>query len=233
MTFCKSAVVVCLVAGLIGPLHSQVKPKPKMTIPPEKALPVKPAVCPKDNPEIICVNLCATQLSPNGQPQVSAEGPKNVKPSPPGKKMLSLESPKNHKLLLVDHDEIPVSYTKQEQIVWTCKDKEFAIIKIEKAWRPDSSSDHGRTDAPDFPFVKRDYLNKTQVAGTLLYSGTPVCEAVRQRYKYSFKVGNQSFDPHIIVTGGDGSRENGHHHEDCPPPDHGPKPEKAPVKPKL
>src|SRR6266853_138050 len=161
MTFCKGAVVVCLVAGLISPLHSQVKPKPKMTIPPEKSLPVKPAVCPKDDRRIICVDLCdlAAQMSADGEPQVSAEGPKNVKPSPPGKKMLTLESPKNHKLLLVDHDEVRVSYTKQEQIVWTCKGKEFAIIKIEKAWRPDSSSDHGRTDAPDFPFVKRDYLN--------------------------------------------------------------------------
>ena len=38
MTFCKSAVVVCLVAGLISPLHSQDKSKPKMTIPLEKAL---------------------------------------------------------------------------------------------------------------------------------------------------------------------------------------------------
>jgi hypothetical protein len=119
-----------------------------------------------------------------------------------------------------------VSYTNQQQIVWTCKDNEFAITKIEKAWFPDSSSDHGRSGAPDFPFVKRDYLNKTQSAGTLLYSGTPVCEAVNQRYKYSFKVGDKQYDPHIIVTGGEAGRpgKDGYHHEDCPHP--GPTPAK-------
>jgi len=233
MTFLRSVVVVLLAAGLITPLHSQVDPKPKLTIPPGKEIPVHPAVCPKDDPRIKCVNLCAlaAQLSPSRQPQVSAEGPK-LQPSPTEKKMLSLESPKNHKRLLRDHDEVRVSYTNQQQIVWTCKKNDFAITQIEKAWHPDSATDHGRSGAPDFPFVKRDYLKKTQSAGTLLYSGTPVCEAVGQRYKYSFTVGGQPFDPHIIVTGGDGSRENGHHHEDCPHPAPNPTPAKPGVKSK-
>lgn len=214
MIFCRSAVVVCLIAGLISPLHSQVKPKPKITIPPGKELPV--SVCPKG---IKCVDLCAlaAQLSAKDQP-----------------KPIRLEGLKEN-FSLADHDDISLSYDMKEQVVWTCSNQTFAIIGFQEVWQPGYAKNPSALPLPIFPFAPpQPYLNVVKQPGFLLCSGPPVIAAVGHRFKYTFLLGGtqgpdttifggHKFDPHIIVTGGDGSRENGHDHEVCPHPDHDPK----------
>ena len=202
MTFCKSAVVVCLVAGLISPLHSQDKQK--------VALPNHPPVA-----KVISVNLCdlAARLDAKDQ-SIHLDGLK-----------------KNFSL--AGHDEIVLRYDNKDQIVWTsCKHKSFEIVTIERVWNHGCPKDQSVPGPPPLPFPFAppvNYFGVPQKPGHPLKSGPPVKAAIGQRFKYTFMVGDKQYDPHVIVTGGEGGRENGQHDEDCPHPDPGPKSGKAPV----
>lgn len=207
MIFCRSAVVVCLIAGLISPLHSQENRK--------AALPGHPPAA-----KFVSVDLCAlaARLDAKKQP-IRLDG---------------LE--KNFSL--ADHDDITLRYDNKDQIVWTsCKDKSFEIVTIERVWNHGCPKDQSVPGPPPLPFPfapPKNYFGVVQKPGSLLHSGPPVKEAIGQRFKYTFMVGDKQYDPHVIVTGGDPGRpgKDGQHVEDCPPPDHGPKNGKAPVKSK-
>jgi len=215
MTFCRSAVLVCLVTGLISPLGSQDNAK--------VALPNPPPVA-----KVVTVDLCALADQMGTKDQ--------------SKPRIQLEGPKDHKFSLAAHDDF--SLRVGDQIAWTCSTKKFVITKIQKVWKPDVATNCAPPDSAKFPFgsTKAPYLGVVQPAGSQLLSGVALPTAVNQWYAFEFRLiagpkiavhDSPAIDPHFIVTGdpGTGGKGDGTHHP-CPHPDPSPTPAKPAVKSK-
>ena len=228
----SSAVVVCVLLGLIYPLHSQQARKANT-----QNITVGTG---KDHVVDLCA-LAAT-LTADSAPNKRVAGSVTIS----GHKTIQLETlhTPRKQYRLIEHDEPKVSYPNQEQIVWTCLDKNFQITSIQKIGEPDKPGSSGNSDAMEFPFdpKKSPGLYAPQKAGTKWPSGPPVCQAVGQWYKYSFIIGGSikknpdgtqslidgdSFDPHFIVTGG---TDPTYRLLPCPRPN--PTPAKTPTKSK-
>ena len=222
----KCALTICLFTSLVAGLHSQDKPQPK-----KQGMPEHFDVCP---PKSRCVDLWALahQLD---QPDINDAA------------TMVLEAPKGRPHRIHAHDEILLSYTKQEQIIWTYSNgKGFQITQIHKVIRNECDK-----SGPDMPFDLTVHTNllAPQKPGTPLASGAPIKGTAGHWYKFSFIIAHDTppayrknappaydqgdpptlivgklYDPHIIVTGGDPSgREMA-----CPSPT--PRPSPSPHK---
>jgi len=213
----KCALVVCLLAGFMVPLHSQVNSQPI-----EQAGQVHLDLC---LPGSHCVDLCklAAQLDTPDKNDAAT---------------MALEAPKGHQHRLHVHDDILLSYDKKEQIIWFCSTgKGFQITQIHKVIRKECD-----VNGPDMPFDLKVHANlrTSQSAGAQLASGPPVAGTAGHWYKFTFIIAGKTppdsrrnarpnydpldppllivgklYDPHIIVTGpGDTGREG----NPCPHP---------------
>jgi hypothetical protein len=97
-----------------------------------------------------------------------------------------------------DHEAIHLHVTEQESILWTCSSEDFEILRIRKD--PAAPKSLRNPNAPGNPFYRPFGSGKAKGRkGGCLCSGPVRPEAINQQYKFTYRVGNKKYDPHIIT----------------------------------
>jgi len=195
--------------GLSNQIPSQDSPQAQKAAPLPNANTCAPAQ------HSYCVDLCSLAKILRSKPKTS----------------IYLESLDHQtKMSMVQHEDLTL-VVNHDQVIWTCnklpKNQTFQITKITRVLRPPDRNADLPNSRPDNPFCS-DTIYKPTHGGGQVPSGTPKAAAGGQPgqwYKYSFKVNDFQFDPHLIVTGGGGGPDPG---ELSRP---GPRPYKCPSNP--
>jgi len=200
MTFYKNSVMVtCLLLSLCVATCPQDKPKAKESVASPKL------VLPHKN-ETPCPGAVATKPAINLCPATTR-----------AQKEMELLDANGNSIWVDEHgDDVVISKVKKEQVAWTCSSQSFqlvSIVRIRTNPGIQSKSPVAPPPADSFPFC--DALktlsgdtadrNKQFAAGVTLYSGPPKPTAENGCYKYTFLVGGNRRDPHIIITDPPGS----------------------------
>jgi hypothetical protein len=198
------ALVICLLPLLAAPFHS---PQPQTQRQAAQPPPNANAYACRQGRCVVDLCALATQLD-NKKAQQITVGP--------------------HQFRV--HDEIRLHYGKDkngreinEQIIWACStNKGFQITQIHRV-RPEGDTG---LDMPFDPTLYKEKLRAPQTPGAQLASGPPVYGS-DGTYKFSFIIAGDAplcgmqgdppvifssgkrYDPHIIVTGGDGGQRPG------------------------
>ena len=214
MTFYKNSVMVtCLLLSLCVATCPQDKPKAEEVTADTKIAPHqtgRPCSTPTTKePPAVTINLCP---STKNQPEIRQQ------------KQMELRGLNNNSIWVNEHpDDVvvwkativaPAKATPAQpgkQVAWTCSSQSFqlvSIVRIRTNPGLQSKSPVAPPPADSFPFcdglktLSGDTAdpNKQFAAGSTLYSGPPKPTAENGCYKYTFLVGGNRRDPHIIIT---------------------------------
>jgi hypothetical protein len=199
------AVMVCFPTGLSNQSTPQKGPQVQKVSPPPGVKPLPECAPPTHS---YCVDLC--DMAKNMTGNSNYKGP------------INFESLDHKKISLPDHDDLTLR-AGLDQIIWTCyhlpANQTFQITSIRRVIRKDKDDANAtlaHNPRPDNPFCVNiptpasppPAIPLSAHGGSELPSGTPKAAAATQWYKYSFRVGDAYYDPHLIVTGGGGGGPN-------------------------
>lgn len=186
----NAIVVICLFLGLSTRLDSQTKEQNKKVSPARTTAQANSDPC-AGKKVVATIDLC----------------PKVTVNSTQEEEFKDLQGQSNWVNL---HSEIVLSFPSHDQVAWTCASHPFRIMSITRIQH--TGGGPTAQQPAGFPFCSKERIVQPQPAGAVLYSGAPVDGTQNQCYIYTFQVGGNKVDPHLIVTG-DPSTSNA--------PDHG------------